>query len=205
MALASSRTTSRRWQFVRHRAASTPWPQRTDAVAQELNDFYFGTGVEVFVDLPGKSTRAVIIDGDIAVPGQPSVFDVGGVPTLYLHWTSAEIDIEQLLDTPAFKTLSAATNEDDCLHPRDATAATVTTAAGEPNEILAYVDEEADETATSKGLGGLSQPPLADTTPTEQWPFPVTAARTGRYGGWRRIAPTRQDLGRSACDRRRAR
>ncbi len=161
----------------------------TDAVAQSLIDFYFGSRFDVFVNSPGRSSRVVVLDDDISVPGHPKVLTIGGVQTLYLHWTTAEADITRLLDVPSFQTLSIHTESTTCLkHVSPAAAAvqpddgpsddsaqdttvtdTLLSVDTEPNNVLAYVDDEPDSTQSQRT-------PLADTSPPEQWPFPVAAA-----------------------------
>jgi hypothetical protein len=168
----------------------------TDVVAQSLINFYFGGTVDVFVNASGRPSRAVVLDGDISVPGHPMVFTVGGVQTLYLHWTTAEADITRLLDVPSFQTLPLRAESTTCVRhvppaagavqPGDGasddsaqnTTATGTTSPGytEPNDVLAYVDDEPDSTQSSNPLDRLPGLPLADTSPPDQWPFPVAAA-----------------------------
>ncbi len=148
-----------------HDSAATP----TEAVVGALVDFYFGSKVEIFANSPGKSTRAVVVDDEISVPGQPTVFTIGGVQTLYLHRTTADSDIARLLDIPSFKTLLVADDTDqDCLWSAAGRALT------EPSHVLAYVDDEPG--ATDSILDALADTPLADSAPKTQFPFPIAAA-----------------------------
>ena len=153
--------------------------QAAEAVADELTSFYSATDVAVRQGGSTPASRVVLIDGEIAVPGEPSVFIIGGVQTLYLHWSTATNDLAGLLDVPAFRTIFNTVDPATCANDAPPQAQTSgpepVTATGEPIDVLAYVDDDSDGT-TSAALEQLPRPPLADTTPTQQWPFPVTAA-----------------------------
>ena len=148
----------------------------TEAIARSLADFYDTTDVDVITDLDEQTSepaRVVIIDGDIAVPGHPTVFNVGGVPTLYLHWTSGATEIVELLDVPEFASFAASATSDTCASSETAVAA-VPGVTPEPDDILAYVDEEPDTASPASGRTPVS--PLADTSSPELPPLPVAAA-----------------------------
>lgn len=88
---------------------------------------------------------------------------------MYLHRTTAQADITRLLDLPSFKTLSVVDDADqNCLSPASGLA------ISNPDEILAYVNDEPD--ATGSILDGVAGSPLADSAPKTQFPLSIAAA-----------------------------
>lgn len=160
---------------VRSAIEITEIDQATAAVLHELSDFYAASDVAVESDSSPSAARVVLIDGDIAVPGEPTVFTIGGVQTLYLHWTTAESDLAELLEVPSFRTLSNVADT-GCGRTAPPPAPPLAIADEEPNDVLAFVDEEPDAAQSAGALDQLVRTPLADSAPTQQWPFPVTAA-----------------------------
>lgn len=139
-------------------------------VATSLDTFFTNRGIPVSLNTADSATRTVLIDGDVAVPGQPVVYAVGGTKILYLHWTTAEQDLSALLaDVASFEALTSSPpntdSSDQCTQ--------VTRNTGElpePSEVLAYVNEQGDDASGQVGV------PLADSSPKGGWPYPVSAA-----------------------------
>ena len=65
-------------------------------------------GASQVSDRDSAMARLIVIDGDVSVPGEPSVYAIGGARTLYLHWTTAIDDVRGLLDLPEFETVGRA-------------------------------------------------------------------------------------------------
>jgi len=169
-------------------------PGTAERVAERLVDHYFGRRVDVLVEPPGRTTRAVVIDRDVAVPGQPIVYSVGDVPTLYLHAATAEQDLARLVDQPTFGSLAAGTS--GCDEPDVARADAEPQGQGAAAEVLAFIDDRPDSSGADPASSALS-PPLADSAPSgDQWPL-------GLAGGSIALAATAGLLVRHRDRRRR--
>lgn len=138
--------------------------QATEAVRHAIVDFYERSGRAVHLDVVNPN-RAIVIDGDIAVPGHPTVFTVGGAETLYLHWTTAASDVAVLLDVPSFEAITSGQSPS-----AECGLAAVTVGLGAADGVLAYIDDVPD------GLGAGTRVPLGDSSPKQTWPWPITAA-----------------------------